>query len=115
MTTTTIQDNSVNDMEDLDGHVEEGGDVEDPLLLLLLQVVQDDAGHPHLVQQPRVDVPKIEAAMQQANTLEGEKDNNERGRPVQWSKPVSAPLPPILHPWICPVHPDQQFEEIQTV
>ena len=34
--------------EDLSGHVEEGGDVEDPFLLLLLQVVQDDAGHPHL-------------------------------------------------------------------
>ena len=80
----------MNDMEDLDGHVKKGGDVENALLLLLLQVVQDDAGHPHLVQQPRVDVPKIEAAMQQANTLEGEKDNNERGRPVQWSMPVSA-------------------------
>ena len=100
-------------IEDLDGHVEEGGDVEDPLLLLLLQVVQDDAGHPHLVQQPRVDVPKIEAAMQQANRKRTK--IREMGKPMQWSKPVSAPLPPILHPGVCPVHPDQQFEDLQVV
>ena len=52
-------------LEDLDGgHVEEGGAVEDALLLLLLQVVQDDAGHPHLVQQPRIHVPKMQTEMQ---------------------------------------------------
>ena len=60
----------------LGSHVEEGGAVEDALLLLLLQVVEDDAGHPHLVQQPRVHVPIIQAAMQQATREMGKREEN---------------------------------------
>ena len=86
----------------LDGHVEEGGAVEDALLLLLLQVVEDDAGHPHLVQQPRVHVPIIQAAMQQATRG---RDGKKRRKPVQGSKSVGG-RPHIFQPGVCPVHPE---------